>query len=660
MEKTKKKTPTKSRDRTIAKSFLSQGEKRLLLGDQSGLQLFDLSLRLDPTNAPLLYSQGLSLLEYGSEKEDEKALLLSAKRFRLAAKLKDNYFEAHQAWGHALYLLGKLSGEHHYFIESEKVIRKALSMKTRRPKDLLADLYWDSGRVWLEIAKKSTEASDLNLSMDSFAKAKELLEDLPAEFWIDFGQSALMLGKSINDPTLISKAIDCYKNGVSIAISLPVGWLRLAEAFALLYEMTHDDDHFTQANECFAAAVKVDAKSAELWLNWATILLESGKHCKDPKKIRSAIEKCHRAYGLDQELYEVVGIWSMALSSLGLLTDRVDLIFEASGKLDEIIEDAGDLPEIWFAYGQTLFALGKYFSDLDYTYQAIEKFQEGLSIDRTEHKLWHALGRAYTSCAQLEQDSKTFELADRFYRKALSLQVTSQYLYDHAFSLFKAGEMTDNPALLELSICQFEEALSKQKNALYLHPDWLFEYAGALDHLGDLNADVNHFARAIEILGHVLMVDPEFPEIHYRLGLVYNHFADEGGNHDAFERALHHYRLAHSRDEENDQIILDWAITLVNYTQHLCDEAQINQFLCEAELKMMQAAKLGNTYAYYQLACLYSLMGNLERAVRFLYKAQDAGVLPSMTELLEDEWLDSVRSTDLFRIFLEKLETSKH
>jgi tetratricopeptide (TPR) repeat protein len=647
-------------DHKASESFMRQGESRLLHGDLNGVQFFDLAARLDPSNSGLYYKQGLALLEYSSERGEERGLLLSCKRFKMSTKMQCNFFEAWHAWGDALFHLGQETGEHHYYLEAEKKLKRAILISSNQPQDVLSDLYWLYGSTWSMLSEKSGEAGDMHLAMEAFSQAAEHLDDLPCEFWLDYGHVALELGKCINDTGVIGKAINCYKNAVSISISSAESWLSLAEAMSLLYTYSHDEDHFSQANECYATVAQLSAEDVGMWLSWAELLILSGKVKTDAKRIRSSIDKCHKAFSCDHDDPRIVAVWVEALALLGTITERVDLIQEAQNKLCEILDEADGYTEIWYAYGVCLQALATYFNDLDYYYQAIEKYQEGLSIDRTAHKLWHGLATCYTTAAQIEMDPKIFERAHKFYQRAIALQVNNIYLYDYAVSLSKCGEAAGEQKTLELSTYYFEQALARQKNAVYLHPDWLFNYAVTLDQLGEYIDEPDQFVKAIEILNHVLMVDPEFPEVHYRLGLAYNHYADFIGDSASFKRSQHHFRLAQSRDEENDQIILEWALSLVNFAQHIGNGVEADQYYREAEYKMTQAARLGSVHAYYHLGCLYSIIGQFERAFRFIKKAHEFEALPALHELLDDDWLEGLRSTESFRNFIADLvETSE-
>lgn len=647
-----------SLEKKVGDSFVKQGELRLLHGDISGIQFFDLAIQLDPGNPKLYFDQGLSILDFASEKGNEKSLLIAAKRFKAAVKLNPNYFEAWHSWGNTLYLLGKTFEEHHYFLEAEQKYKQALLLSSDQTSDILADLYWNYGCVWATIADRSNEPSDMHLALDAFNKTVSLQEDMSIEFWHDFGHICLKLGTKLNDLRFFLKSINCYKNAVSLSISSYDSWLNLACSLKTLYSFTHDEDHFTQANECFSTAAQLNSKDPKLWINWARILNISGRLIKDSKRLRSAIEKCRKAqYVKKSPIPEISAIWSEALSVLGLLNDKVDLIYMAQNKILDVMDSYPHIPELYHSFGLSLYALGSYFNDLDYYYQAIEKFQEGLTIDRTKHELWHALGYTYCIVGQLEDDNKTFDKAYKFFLKAIALQGNSTYYYDFAYSLLKYGEIINDQKTLELAKTNFEQALTLQKNAVYLHPDWLFNYGVCLDLLGGFTEERSLFQEAIDVLNHVLMIDPDFPSIHYQMALTYTHLAEITSDLDTYQSALHYYRLAHKRDEENDIIILDWSLTLISLGDELQDSLEAEFCFKEAEFKLTQSAKLGNIHAYYHLSCLYSLLNELEKSMHFLYKAKEFEALPPNQELLEDDWLENLRTTSMFQSFFFHLES---
>jgi hypothetical protein len=80
----------------------------------------------------------------------------------------------------------------------------------------------------------------------------------------------------------------------------------------------------------------------------------------------------------------------------------------------------------------------------------------------------------------------------------------------------------------------------------------------------------------------------------------------------------------------------------------------------EAEKKLLQSGQLGNQQTYYHLACLHSLLQRMEESLRFLKQAHIADILPPIEDLLQDEWLENLRSTEAFSLFIAQLERKEN
>ncbi len=643
-------------ERERAEHFTSQGELRLLHDDPAGIDLFEIAAQLDKDNPDLLYRHGLALFEYGSEAGREKALKLAAKKFRACTQLDPGFLSAWRAWGDLLNCQAIISGHWHFFDQAKGKFAKAIELNGPTNSPISAELYWHYGFALLELAKHSEEAIDYQKAIDAFQQASSHPELFTEEFWICFGKACKELGLRIGDVRLLVKALHCFKHAVTLAVGCFEAWRCMADTLHLLYEKTHDEDHFSQANECFSAGAQLKPDSIEIWIDWAIFLYESGKRAHDLKRIRSAIEKCQRAAAIDRTHKHVLAIWAECLASMGEMTERLDLLHEAFNKVSEAAEYSQNDLVVCLAHGNCLQAFGHYYQDCDYYYQAIEAWQTGLSHDRTSHRLWHSIACTYLMVGTIETDVESIERSCHFFSKACDLNANSVYFFDYALALSKLGEISHKSDWLEQSVSYFEKALSLQKNAAYLHPEWLFYYACTIDMLGDYHEDPSIYSRSIEIFSHVLTIDPDFPMIHHRLGLAFTHMGELLNELEYFQRALHCMRLAARREEDNDQILLDWAIALINVAQYSPDAAEADASLREAELKLTQACKLGNLQAYYQMACLNSLLGNYERAMRFIEKADEFDSLPPIDEIVQDEWLEGLRGTPYFREFINRID----
>ncbi len=642
-----------------AEYYLLRGELLLLRReDQEGVELLEHASELDPLNPTIFYRQGLSLFEFASHEHSEKMLSLAIRKLKEATRLNPNLIEPFHVLGNALCHAGIRHKNEKLLSEAENCYQKALRLTATTTYDALPDLHWDYGNVWSAIYDSSKELSDLQKAILAYEKAGTFPELISAEFWIDFGKAQWQFAKQSYDIRPCIKAIHCFKQAVIKETPTFEGWSYLAKAVKTLYEFSHEEDHFSQAVEFFEAALQLKTQEAPLWVEYTRLLCDSGRRNRDTKRVRTCIEKCHRGYAYHSNNAELLSIWAEAMAILGELSDRVDLIYEAQNKISEALDMTEEDPEVWYCAGMCAKSLATYFNDYDYYYQVIEKFQIGLSIDRTCHRLWHAMATSYAALANFTIDAKEMDKAVKFFQKAATYSPSSFYLIDYATALSKFGEVVHNKDYLENALAAFEQALNQQKNAIYLHPDWLFHYASTLDLLGDFNDEESYYNRAIEIFCHVVMIDPDYPQVHHRLAQTFCHLGDLIGNSDHFYRAVHHLRMAFKHDEENDQIILDWAMALIHIGQHAHHAHDADLIYREAEHKLMQAVRLGNLQAYYHLGCLCSILRQYDKAMFFIQKADAFKSLPPMEEILQDEWLDGLRSTVDFKDFIAHLEKS--
>ncbi|MBI5273155.1 MAG: hypothetical protein HY861_04150 [Chlamydiia bacterium] len=640
----------------LALHYVSQGEFALLQGNLNALSLFEAASQLDPENAQIWYRQGLAFFEYGSEEGKEKSLLLAGKHFKIATQHNPSFFEAYVAWGNTLLQLGKFHMESHFLTEAKEKYQKALGLAAGQHKEVLAELYWDYGIVWSEISQHSGEALDLRMAIDAFQQARALITP-PPELYNDCGKAYLDLGLLINDARLYHQAIDQLLLSVKSSPQYFDGWVSLAESYAQLYLNTMDERYIAKASEAYSSAIKISPRDSTVWLSWAQILAESGKLCNDPKALHLSIEKCARAHTLDDQNPLIAAQWVEALSYLGALTSRLDLLIEAENKILKAADIFPDDPDLWHAYGICLIAFGRYYDDPEYYEMAIEKLQWGLSIDRTSAEHWHALGIAHSFYAELLEDTDLLSRANRFFSRAIDLKPSCPaLLFDQARALLRFSRVCDDLPTLQNALVQFESLLQNYKQSVFHHPEWLFEYASSLVWLGDFSTDDSHYTRALEIFSHVLLIQPDFPTIHSQMAICYLELGHLTGESEYYKKAVHCFRLASRSDEENDQTWLDWGICLIYLAYLTFDPDFRSQLYWDAEQKIRRAGQLGNPYAHYNLACIYSILGRTDEAMEFIQKALLAKALPSLDDIADDEWLENLRSTEAFSQFFSALE----
>lgn len=648
---------SKSEKKDLALSSLLRGEMDLLQGKLSALPLFETAAELMPDSPEVWYRQGLAFFEYGSEEGREKALLLASKHFKLATKLKNDFFEAWVAWGNTLLLLGRFHEEHHFHLEAKEKYQEALKFSKNQAPDVIAELHWDYGITWSEIAAHTGEALDIKLAIDAFQTSLDLQKNPSPEFLHDSGKAHLEMGLLTNDSRLYFQAARFLTESTKKAPAYFDGWNELAEVYSQLYINTMDEKYIQRASETFAKAVKLSPSNSETWLSWAQILFEAGENKNDARLLRQSIEHCARAYALDRYDTLIMAQWVESLSHLGALTSRLDLLVEAEQRIIKATDAFPDDPDLWHAYGVCMIAFGKHYEDADYFEMAIEKLQYGLSIDRSSAEHWHTLGKVHKLYADATNHEDLLQRAIRFYKKAIDLKpVCPSLLFDAAESLLSYSEIMHDLSSLQDALYYIEELLGAHKDVLLQHPEWLFCYAKSLEWLSEFSMEELHLKRAIDIFSQVLLIDPDFKNVHAHLAGCYMALGTHTCEAKHYKTAIPFFRLAIRQEEENDQILLDWGLTLIHLAHHTLDTEEMHNLYWEAEQKIAQSGLLGNTSAYYHLACLHSILGRTDVAMDFIHKSLYAKSLPTLDELFEDEWLENLRNTENFISFISDIE----
>ncbi len=671
-----------------ATTLQEEGEKALLQGDQKGLELLEQAAELDPHSHQLFYRQGLALFEYGSQRKCTTTLRKGAQKFKQATDLHPLFCEAWHAWASTLVLLSTLSGNSDYLLEAQAKIEKAIPLA---PKELSSEIYWDAALIYQKLARISGELDDVYKSIQLFEKSVSA-GDMPTfEFWNDYGQAYVQLSEKIQDIHPTIKAITCYKQAINLSLANFEGWLGLARSLQKLYLFSRENEHYVQASDCFAAACQLQLDNGQVWLERISFMIEAGRRKQESGKIRAALEKCEQATAhlapplkslllediktsvdpdkwnqkaesrkkFSRDYLHLQALWAEALALLGSWNSRIELVQEAENKIEWVLDELEeDDPFILNQSGKCLFSFAKYYRDLDLYYQAIEEFQSSISLDRTQWTSWVWMGIVHAKVYECTEDMGALEKALYFYSKALKIKTDPALYYELAALMILMGEANRNHEMIEQALSYLDYLFQTYKSIAFENPEWFYQYGIALDIQGDYKDDPALHHKALDAFVNALMLNPNYPKIHQRLGIVYSHLGESVGEIDYLYRALHHFKLASRTQLDDELLLIDWGLAWIHLGLHATDQTMEENSFREAEQKLMQAAKLGSQSVYYQLACLYSLQGAYNHSILYLEKCLDTKNLPPKEELLDDEWLDGVRLSPLFQEFLALLPES--
>lgn len=186
--------------------------------------------------------------------------------------------------------------------------------------------------------------------------------------------------------------------------------------------------------------------------------------------------------------------------------------------------------------------------------------------------------------------------------------------------------------------------------ALYRTYQWsiplelLYLQGVVLDFIGDMQMDEERLQQAIGTLSEALRHAPRDNEVAFALGCAQLHHGLLVDNVVLLEAALQRLRHVTRLDPEHDAGWIEQgnaaiAMGLFHAEKHFE----------EAQSCFLQALSLGNNEGWYCLACLYALTGNLAKSWEYFQQALYRQALPSLEEMLEDDWLQALRETKEFQ-----------
>lgn len=652
--------PPKERE-FLGALFLKLGEKLFLNGDNKFLENFEWAKKSAPDSAEIFYKQGLIFSE---QENNPRCLTYAIEAFEASAEKNPESFETWLSWGITYTKLGKLHGTSAYYQEGLNKFSRAAELSSNITQNQSANLYWQWGLCWQCLGRFSGEAIDFHSAIEKYRRSVEEGIQIP-EFWNNYGIAICELSNLIGRQELLFEAIECYRRAVSIHSKNFDGWCNIGTTFERLFEIHGDNEYFQQSQEAFQIAGNCDESEAFLWLKWGQLYVSYAKINLDIEYLKKAIEKFSKADSCDPGNSIILSAWSEAEMLWGTHLDSVELLRSAEEKIIRSLKINPDNPEIWHVYGMCLMELGRYFSEEVFYYQAIEKFQYGLSLNQSDPLLWYGLALAHYSIGESRYEVPMLEKSARFFSRVLEFggHNFSQFWNDWGVNLMKLAEITDDKNYLESAIEKYEQAIYPYGEDLSgsiqdIDPEWLYNYGCALDFMGDFTEDVSYYERAVKVLTKTLQLDPNYNHAQYNLALALSHLGETSSDVDILYRALEHFQILLNRDSEDEMGWNDWGLTLLNLAELIHDSIaphHSNTLYEQAESKFLHAAALGCVNSFYNLACLYSQTENFPFAIHYLEKAEISGGLPSIEDVMHDEWLEKLRSTSLFRNFISNL-----
>jgi tetratricopeptide (TPR) repeat protein len=647
----------------LARLIVMQGALQLAKTDNRVLESFEIASHISSQAPEILYEQGCILSSYS---DNIRCLNLASQAFALALQQVPTLSKGWYLRAQVLTAIGLFESDGSYLVEAHQNFEKAQTFLDNSEESInREEFFWKWGFCLASLGKVSGEPLDFHQAITKYRLAYDL-GCYDVKFFNDFGHCFAGIGSLLENPEYFGEALKLFNRAILKDPLAFEGWYNQACCIQSLIEFMPHDKLLEQADQSFAQAAEVNPLCSQLWLKWGQLETTIGKIKHDQQKIESSLEKFEKANQLESGHPHILSCWAEAELFLGAQEERLDLLQSAQLKILKSLKIQPEDPDVWYLYGSCLNEFGRYFDDEGHYNQAIEKFQYGLSLSRKHPLLWYGLALAHFALGELTEQKDLFEKAIRHFSRVIECGGGfAQFWNDWGVALMKLGELTQQVSYVEAAIEKFEQALKQPIQNIDgedVDLEWVCNYGSAYDLLGDLTEELCHFERAVQVLTQVIQLDPDYHQAHYSLALALSHVGEAMFDVESYQKAIEHFQYLLDQNPEDEMIHLDFGISLINLALIVHDNyhPERSQALYhQAENHLMQAAALGNTQSYYQLAGLYSITGHYDQAMHYLERAQFFGTLPPIEDLLHDDWLEELRQMPAFRQFINELSSQQ-
>ncbi len=605
------------------------------------------------------------LFRYGILNSKGRFFLLALDKLKQAEEISPHFFETSatwlQLWGNILVQLGGLLKELSFFEQALDKFSRA-SKKGHH-----SSLYWDWGEAWIFIAEHSGEISDYRQGLLKFLVAKKIGVASPF-FYLDYAHALSKFAELTGDPSHLEEGACYLKNIISDAaytgkeenIGYIFAWRKLALMMKVRFELTHDFDHFVEADTIFRDAILASPRNGELWLDWGDLFLQAGWIKQDIKLVEEGLEKLTASKIKECDPARTYYLLGRGLVYFGLFIENLKVIKDGQNRIQNAITVGNPSAQFERARLFAELALSLYFSDIGNYIHLSQEFEKAIQSDASCVENWHILFQIYMTWGIKIQDPQLIKRGVAAIGRVCELRPFSHmYLNEWGVALLRLRQLEVSDEILAQGYA--EEALLIFKKAYELCEDdeTLYNMACALDVLGDLTADVEHYLKALELLSELLEEKPYALHIRCRLGLVYSHLGELTESADCFHQAIDLLEVVAKNDQEDDNLWCAIGLARLELAELMTDTFKTQErddLRGGAEKALLRSAELGNPEACYYLACLYSLAGYLEASICYLKKAEKCEDFPSREDLEQEEWLANVRETDGYHDLLTMWE----
>ncbi|WP_108623814.1 tetratricopeptide repeat protein [Candidatus Similichlamydia epinepheli] len=621
------------------------------------LDCFELASRVAPMSHYVAYLQGQTFWSCYLNAKNICALSQAVYRLRKALEASSLHLPSLH-----LFLRVVLAAQS-FWLNSTSLLQEAYDLANPIVSSSRIDA--ETHLLWAELllatAKNSGEIGDYAKAIRCFSETQEKNAN-KVGFWISYGDCVLALSQRVASPDLLYKAEALIARAINLSPESPEAWLLLARFYTRLLLYQGFDDSIAKAEEAFSGALARGANRIEVSLQWAELYYFVGRIRQQVQFLRIACDKLQIGLAMDPANSKLRSLLSCCQTFLGSYDDNLTLLRQAENVLLEVIDQELDEPVHHYRHALVLLEQGKYFCDSRFFQSALARLKTAVS--QVGKCSWISLGLAQTYSILAETTGSVNLFKKCLIEFSECSDLCEEHLWinlDWAVALMRASEVIGSRDLLNESLSKFSFVIDQyQAMGVRLDAELLYQHGCALDLQGDYSGDESFYDRAVQSLALAQNIEPNAFHIRLAFAFALSHLAEATSDPECFFKAFEHYRILSEIDPEDDVVWGEWGLCILAFIKSSVPQHYILSYydghLQEAEEKFLISLRLGNQMVLYNLAGIYAVRGDLDKALKCFSKAVEVGVVPSLDEVLEDNWLEPLRNESHFLEILSSLD----
>lgn len=561
-------------------------------------------------------------------------------------------------WGcHLLERAIEKEGRHDLERAIEKFTKVSSNAETH-DKEFLSNTSFRLGLAHYFLGCLNGEPDDFEKASLHFQKASSLGYDDIA-LWEYWGSSFENLSQLLNDLNFLKAACHCYNKVVKTDPHFLATLKKLSHFASLLFRLEGEELYFDIGREALTNWCEIESSTEENQNLLGRLYLEEWNRKKTKSSLVAARESLLKALEFTTGTEKVERYLAQATLHLGALESDFSLLKEAEKLIEKALADDPQDGELLALSGLALYEIGLYFEDEESLVKAIEHYRKALLSSREYFPAWYGLAKVKLALALIFDHADDLKRALHLFSRAESYakDAKSEFWIDWAIALTELGQRTGEEKELLLALEKFEIAFSRcgSFNDPIILSRWLTSHAEAYLALGLLRGEDLSYQKALDLLKEAIAMAPHDFSIYYHLGVATFELSLVDIDIIGAKEAVNQFKMYLDHFPDEAQAHIDLALYAGEFARLIYDPNgmhEIAPFLQIAEWHLKKASQLGAGEALYLLAALYAWEKQFNAAMFYIELAEIREQLPPTEELEHDDWLEYLRKTPEYKLFI--------